>query len=221
MASLHIPISKGGASVTVDTDALPEAMYSLAMMEGLKVLLNKSMSKITVAKLEGEKLAEARAAAMEVAQKNFEKLMAGEFSTGRKSAASGKIPGVVMTEARRLAKEVIKNEIRAAGMKPSHVEASEITKLANELIANDPSYVEQAQANISARTAKVTSGEDAEAVKAAALAKLAKLGGVHESPKLVKAAADRKAESKTILSKTQAGKVAPRKGSAPSSHATH
>ena len=76
-----------------------------------------------------------------------------------------------MTEARRLAKEVVKNEIRAAGMKISFVEASVITKAANELIAADPSFIENAKANIEARSA----------VKSAI--NIANL--VHESPKLV------------------------------------
>jgi len=119
---------------------------------------------------------------------------------GRAAAVSKdgtKVSGVVMTEARRLAKEVVKNEIRAAGMKISHVEASEITKAANEIIASDPSYIETAQANIEARTAKVVS------VNIKSL--------VHESPKLVAAAAKRKAESAVQLSSKQAGKVAPRK----------
>lgn len=213
MAKLNIPITKGGASIEVDTDSMPESMYIMAMQEGLKVMLNKRMSKVTVAKLEGEKLAEAREAAMVIARKNYEEVMAGTMKGGRVAGAA-KISGVVMTEARRLAKEVVKNEIRAAGLKVSHVEASAITKLANELIASDQSYVAQATENIEKRKAKVN--ED----QAAALAFLQKLGGVAESPKLVAKAEKEKAEKKSTLSALQAGKVAPRKAKATSTEAT-
>lgn len=127
MAKLNIPITKGGASIEVDTDSMPESMYIMAMQEGLKVMLNKRMSKVTVAKLEGEKLAEAREAAMVIARKNYEEVMAGTMKGGRVAGAA-KISGVVMTEARRLAKEVVKNEIRATGLKVSHVEASAISR---------------------------------------------------------------------------------------------
>lgn len=213
MAKLNIPITKGGASIEVDTDNMPESMYLMAMQEGLKVMLNKRMSKVTVAKLEGVKLAEAREAAMVIARKNYDEVMAGTMKGGR-AAGAAKISGVVMTEARRLAKEVVKNEIRAAGLKVSHVEASAITKLANELIASDPSYVAQATENIEKRKAKVN--ED----QSAALAFLQKLGGVQESPKLVAKAEKEKAEKKSTLSVKQAGKVAPRKAKAESSAAT-
>jgi hypothetical protein len=216
MAILRIPITKAGNKpIEVDTELdLPDAMYALALEEGLKVLLNKGMSKITVAKLEGEDLAKAHEAAMTVAKTNFIKLKAGELRKGRATAISTdgkKVPGVVRTEARRIAKEVVKNAIRASGKKVSHVEASEITKVANELLEADPSYIETAKANIAARTAKVPAAENPEAAKAAALDFLGKLGGVHESPILVAKDEKAKAERKTSVSAKQSGKVAPRK----------
>lgn len=224
MAILKIPVTKAGnKTIEFNTDNLPEEIYSSVMeaivFEGLKVLLNKKMSKISTKGLEGEELVKAHTDAYKVATENASALFEGKLGTRRATSAS-KVPGVIMTEARRLAKEVVKNEIRAAGMKVSHVEASEITKLANEMIATDPTFIEQATANIEARTAKVTKGEDDAAIKAAALAKLQALGGVHESPKLVAKAAKAKAESKAQLSSKQAGKVAPRKPK-PEAHAGH
>lgn len=204
MAILNIPVTKAGnQTIAVDTDSIPEDMYQLAMEEGLKVLLNKRMSKITTKGLEGDELTKAKDAALKVANENFEMLKASKLKRGRggaKSADGSKVPGVVMTEARRLAKEVVKNEIRAAGMKISHVEASEITKAANELLAQDPSFIETATANIEARKSKVVSIN----IK----------GLVHESPKLVAKAEAAKAERKSTLSAKQAGKVAPRKAQA-------
>jgi hypothetical protein len=143
---------------------------------------------------------------MAIAEENLGKVLKGEVKKGRTAGAS-KVSGVVMTEARRLAREVVKNEIRAAGMKVSHVEVSEITKAANELIAADPSFIETATANIEARSAKTV------AINIANL--------VHESPKLKAAAEKAKATKKATLSAKQAGKVAPRKTSASASHVTH
>lgn len=203
MAILRIPVTKAGNKpIEVDTDTdIPDAMYQLALEEGLKILLNKGMSKITTKGLEGDELTNAKDAAYAKGVENFEALKAGKIKKGRAGATSKdgtKVPGVVMTEARRLAKEVVKNEIRAAGMKISHVEASEITKAANALIAADPSFIETATANIEARAVKKIS------VDISSL--------IHESPKLVAATEARKAAGKAVLSKTQAGKAAPRKG---------
>lgn len=201
MAILKIPVTKAGKAIEVNTDTdIPDAMYQLALEEGLKVLLNKGMSKITTKGLEGDELVAAKDAAYEAGLKNFEALREGKIKKGRQASAS-KVPGIVMTEARRLAKEVVKNEIKAAGMKISHVEASEITKAANALIEADPSFIEQATANIEARAAKKVSAIDISAL-------------IHESPKLVQAAEKRKAEAKTVISAKQAGKASPRKGQA-------
>lgn len=222
---LSIPITKAGnAKITVDTDELYKVndgeMYALALAEGLKVILNKNMSKISVKDLEGDALEEARAAALAKGQENFDKLMKGEIKVRGSAAKGNKVPGPVMTEARRLAKEVIKNEIRAAGMKVSHVEASVITKAANQLIADDPSYIEQATTIIAERKAKTATAIENETERqATAKARLEKLGGVFESPKLKAKADAEKAARKSTLSKTQAGKVAPRR--AKPGHETH
>lgn len=206
MAILKIPVTKAGnkvIEVNTETD-IPDAMYQLALEEGLKILLNKGMSKIATKGLEGDELDSAKEAAYAKGLENFEALKAGKIKKGRQTSDK-KVPGVVMTEARRLAKEVVKNEIRAANMKISHVEASEITKAANALIEADPSFIETATANIEARAAKKVTAVD-----------IASL--IHESPKLVKAAEERKAAAKTVLSAKQAGKAAPRKGAQPSAH---
>lgn len=201
MATLSIPVTKAGnRKIEVDTAEIPDDMYTLVMEEGLKVILNKRMSKIMTKGLEGDALAEAQNAAFVVASENFDNLKAGKVRRGRAGATTAdgkKVPGAVMTEARRLAKEVVKNEIRAAGMKISHVEASEITKAANALIAEDPSYIEQATVNIESR-AQVKPKVDIKAL-------------IHESPKLVAAAEKAKADRKLTLSAKQAGKAAPRK----------
>ena len=204
MASMNIKVTKAGKSLEVDLQELPDEAYQFVLQKGLEALLNARMSKVLTKDLEGEKLAEAQARALEIAEENLSNLKAGKITKARggaKDANGNKVAANVMTEARRLAKEVVKNEIRAAGMKISHIEASVITKAANELIAADPSFIENAKANIEARSA----------VKSAI--NIADL--VHESPKLVAKAEAAKAERKTQLSAKQAGKAAPRKKKAP------
>ena len=204
MSTMNIKVTKAGKSLEVDLQELPDEAYQFVLQKGLEALLNARMSKVLTKDLEGEKLAEAQARALEIAKENLSNLKAGKITKARggaKDANGNKVAANVMTEARRLAKEVVKNEIRAAGMKISHVEASVITKAANELIAADPSFIENAKANIEARSA----------VKSAI--NIADL--VHESPKLVAKAEAAKAERKTQLSAKQAGKAAPRKKKAP------
>lgn len=201
MATLNIPVTKAGRSIEADPNALPDAMYRMVIEEGLKVLLNKGMSKIITKNLKGDDLAKAQDAAYEQGLKNLENLKTGNVKKGRSASTNAKVPGIVLTEARRLAKEVVKNEIKAAGIRISHIPASDITKAANALIEADPSYIQQAQANIEAR-AQIKSAVDVTSL-------------VHIDPKLVKADEDRKAAAKKQLSAKQAGKAAPRKGAQP------
>jgi len=224
MTILSIPITKAGnALLDVDDNDLPEHVYKAALEEGLKVLLNKGMSKITGLKdMVADELAKAHADAMEIANKNLAALKAGTIKRARsKAAGAAKVPVAVINAARRIAKEVLKDEIRQAGMKISHIAPRDLTRLANERIAEDPSYIAQATAEIEARS-KITHLEgDEEAIKAAAQAKLAALG-LHEDPKLIKAAEEEKAKRKTQLSAAKAGKTAPpRKPKATESHASH
>jgi hypothetical protein len=204
MANLQIPISKAKSKITVDTDSLPEEMYQLAMIEGLKVLLNSKMAKVTVAKLEGEELAKAQAAAMEIAEKNLKALMAGEIK--KSSASSSKIPAAVRAEAMRLARIAIRDTIRANNMIPSRVPAADITAAAKALIeGTNNEYIKQAQINLDKKPVIETKID---------------LGilGLAESPKLVAKAEKIKAERKSEVSAKQAGKVAPRKASAVQHH---
>jgi hypothetical protein len=211
MAILKIPVTKAGksAALDVDTDAIPQDMYALVVMEGLKAVLNARMSKVgAITKLEGEELDKAHAAAMSIATENLANLMASKLKT-RATKAKSDIPRDVATEARRIGRELVKNAIRAAGGKPSHYSAADITKAADELIASDASILAKARENIENR---------------ATLKPTISLAGLAESPKLVakavKAAADKKA-NKTLSAK-QAGLVAPRKSKpGAEAHTTH
>ena len=209
MTAINVPILKGGkdAFLEVDIDAIPSEMFSLVVLEGLKALLNARMSKVgAVTKLEGKELAEAHAHALKIAGENKEKLLAGTIKSKSKAAKSD-VPREVQTEARRIARELVKNEMRKAGIKPSMVAASDITKAADAMIAADPTIIAKARENLDSR-ANISSVIDVSAI-------------IKEDPKKVaKAKADADAK-KASLSAKQAGLVKPRKrGDAPH-HAVH
>lgn len=201
MAVLNIPVTKGKATVEIDTDSIPEEVYKEALIQGLKVLVNRGTSKITATTYpNGEEL---KSAAMEAATAQVEAIKTGKikFSGGAKTA---KASGAVMTEARRLARNLVKDEMKRQGIKISHVEASEITKAANALLAEDPTLIETAKANLEER-AKVPVKINVSAIPI--------------SDKKVKAAEAKKAKDQ--LSAKQAGKVAPRaKGKGGAAQAT-
>lgn len=203
MAILQIPITKAGNKpIPVDTDAdLNDAMFELALREGLKVLLNAKMSKVSVAKLEGKALEDAQAAAYEIGEKNVAALKAGTIVKGRASAAKSGVSTEVRAEAMRLARAIVKDEARNAGLRVSLIPASDITAAAKGVLEDHPELFTQAEENIEARKSK---------------APKISLAGLHEDAKLVEADNAKKAkaaaERKTQLSAKQAGKAAPRKG---------
>lgn len=201
MAILTVAVPKGGgATLDVDTDAIPQEAYSAIFQAGLEVMLGKRMSKITgLTKLEGEDLAKAHEAAVKVATENLANIMANKVSAKRGAKKADGISREVKTEATRLAKAVVKDQIRAKGLKISHVAAKDITAAANELISSDPSYYEEAKANIEKRS-HITPAIDIGSL-------------ISESPTLVARAKEKadKAKAEGGLSAKQAGKVQPRK----------
>lgn len=195
MAELNIPITKAKASIVFDTSVMSDEMYEEILIQGLKVVLNRGTTKITKETYPDED--ELKAAAMAKAEEQVEAVKSGTIRrTGSKAAA--KESGEVMTEARRLAKNIVKDLMKAAGIKISHVEAKDITSAANELLKEDPSLIETAKANLEARKATPTKVDIKSLIKV--------------SEKKVKAAEDKKLKDKAErgLSAKQAGKVAPR-----------
>ncbi len=201
---ISVPIAKAGkdANLNVDVGQLSDDMYALVMAEGLKAILNSRMSKVgPVTKLEKEgkleELATNRDLALKIAEDNLTKLLAGDIKAKSKAAKSD-LPREVQTEARRIAREIVKNQIRAAGGKPSHYAAKDITLAADEFIKADASIVTKARENLANR----------EGIKPAVdLSSLIK-----ESPQLVaKAKAKSEANKAPGLSAKQAGMVPTRK----------
>lgn len=192
MAIMQVPVTKGKGVVEIDTNALPEAVYAEALLQGLKTLVNRGMSKVTVADLGSDD--KVREEAMIIASKNVEKILAGDIKFSGKAKAA-KVSGAVNTEAMRIARARVKDALKAAGMKISYVKASEITAAAKELINQDASIIEEAKANLEKR---------AEAPLPIDIKSLVK-----EDPELKAKGEAKKAEAKkdAPLSAKQAGKV--------------
>lgn len=205
MGILSVPITKGKGVIDIDTDALPDDVFAEAMLQGLKVLLNRGASKITKEAYPNEE--EMKAAAMAKANEQLELVKTSKIKFSGKAKAS-KASGAVMTEARRLARNLIKDELKAAKIKISTVDAKEITKAANDLLAGaqGEALIAKAKENLEARANVSVSADLISAIKV--------------NPKKVQALEAKKAEAKANkpLSATQAGKTAPRakgqKGSA-------
>lgn len=203
MATIKVPVTKAkGEYIEIDTRPvseggdLPDAVYQAALAEGLKAFINRRMSKISVVGLEGKALEEAKAAAMKVAQENLENMRQGKIKTVG-GAKGDKVSGAVMTEARRMARNIIKDELKRAGEKLAYYSASEITKSANALILANPEIVDRAKASLAERdTVKVPI--DIKAIPISADKKAA----------AEKARVNKKA--KATLSAAQAGKTAKR-----------
>jgi len=199
---ISFALKNGAGVVEVDTTQLPDPVYREALMLGLKVLAERGMSKLTKEAYPDE--AERKAAIKAKAEANVQDMYAGKVKlTGQKAAK--KTSGAVMTEAMRLARNLVKDAMKQNGIKISHVKASEITAAAKALIEADASIITKAEANLAAREATPIMID----VKAL----------IKTDPALVakaEAAAAAKKKDKPLSAK-QAGKVAPRAKAKPTS----
>lgn len=200
-SAITISLKNGAGTVEVDTAQLPDDVYREALMQGLKVIAERAMSKITKEAYPDE--AERKAAIKAKAEANIADMYAGKIKiTGR--ATAKKASGAVITEAMRLARNLVKDAMKANKIKISHVKASEITAAAKALIESDSSIVTTAEANLKAREATPV--------------KLDVTKLIHVDAELVRKDEAKKAKAKADkpLSAKQAGKVAPRaKGAKP------
>lgn len=212
MAILQIPIAKAGKGVTfaVDTDVFNELMVDnpeAAMRiveEGFKVILNSRMSKLAApSKLEGAEAEANKAEALAKAEENLNDLKAGKLKKKSGSAKAAGVDRAVMTKAVQLARDVVRNELKKAGVKIGHVAPSDITAYAKQLVGDNPKFIEDA---------KLAIAEAAEIKPAIDLASVIKV-----DPKRVAKAEKEKAERKAErqLSAKQSGIVAKRGAKAP------
>lgn len=192
---ITLALKNGAGDVDVDTARLPDEVYREALMQGLKVIAERAMSKITKEAYPDE--AERKGAIRAKAQANIEDMYAGRTKITGKASVK-KASGAVMTEAMRLARNLVKDAMKGAKIKISTVKASEITKAAKALIESDASIIATAEKNLAARAETPIKIDIMSLVKA--------------DPALVAKAEAKAAEAKANkpLSAKQAGKVAPR-----------
>lgn len=198
---MTLALKNGAGTIEVDTAKLPNDVYAEALMQGLKVIAERAMSKITKEAYPDE--TQRKAAIKAKAEANVQDMYDGKTKiTGQ--AKVKKASGAVMTEAMRLARNLVKDAMKANKIKISTVKASEITAAAKALLEADASIMQTAEANLKQREATPIKIDIASLIKAdpALVAK--------DEAKKAKAKADKP------LSAKQAGKVAPRaKGSKP------
>lgn len=194
MATLDVAITKGKSTLSVDTANFSDAMFEYIVARGLHDILNDGMSKVTAKDYPDEEARKAKA--MEIAAERLTQLTDGTLKLkGQKKAKSGE-SREVMTEARRLAKALVKDAIKASGQKIAHFEPKDITTYANGLLESEQGaeILAMARANIAERS-KVPAGID--------------IGGLLKpSPKMVAKAEAEKAKKKSQLSAKQAGMTA-------------
>lgn len=190
-----VPVVKGKDSIEIDVQKLPDAVYREVIAQGLKYLINSKMSKIT--KTTYPKPEELIKAAMAKAAEVADAMLKGTIRiAGAKSAS--KVSGKVMTEARRIARNMVKDEMKRQGIKVSYVAAKDITAAANSLIADNPDIIKEAEASLAAQAEKAST-------VANAIAGIAKSIPIDAKKKAAVEA--KKAEAKQQLSAAQAGKV--------------
>lgn len=201
---VDVPITKvKGESVSVNFDELPIEVYKEMLFLGAKEYVNKvGMSKIGagLTKLEGTELEKAQKAVVAQAQKNVNDMNSGKIKYHGEAKSATKVSGAVNTEAMRLAKNLVKDAMKKAGLKISHTPASEITAAAKVVLGNMPDLYKTAEANLEARAATPIVGIDIKSL-------------VKADPELVaKADAAKAAKKKTgTISAKQAGMVAAKK----------
>ncbi len=218
MSLMKIEVVKAKAFIELDPekDIPSDEAFAEIVRLGLKEYINRGMSKLGAAKgLEGEALEKYKAAALEIANSHVEELKSGNIKmTGKR--AGPKVSGEVNTEAMRIARNIIKDAIKANGGKISHYKASVISDAAKQYLAgpNGEATLKMAAENIAKR--KVTP----EGIDLSAL-----VTGMKADPELVKAAEARKGKGKAAkegqLSAKQAGVVAKAKGGKPAQATAH
>src|ERR1700732_2436847 len=220
---LRIPITKGAGEIVVNL-ADPEQggdltaeVYREALIQGLKVILNRGMTKITKEAYTTKDgvLDEAKmhADAMKKAMETLGDMRTNEIRFTGEAKASKKVAGEVMTAARQIARNYIKAGLKADGKKISHIPAKEITRAANELIAENPEIVAEAQKLVDERKASAKEGGKINLKKFTS--------SLVADPKKVAADEREKKEKKAKLSAAKAGKVTVKAKPKAEAHATH
>lgn len=200
MAIVKVEITKAKTTLEFDTKTLPDEVYAEALRQGLKVLANRGQTKIT--KETYPEAEELKAAALAKAELTKADMYAGKIRI--MGAKGDKVSGKVMTIARNMAKALVKDEMKRQKIKVSYVEASVITKHANDLLAKMPALIEKAKAQLEAQEAEALAMKES-------LASIVTPGMISEKKKAKVEAEKAEAKEKAgTISAKQAGMTAQR-----------
>lgn len=188
----NVKITKAKANLAVNFGELPRAVQEYIIEQGLAKLLNGATAKETAATTPDEAVRAANA--MSLAEKKLDSLKAGKIVA--RASKDGKVAGVVMTEARRLAKNIVKAGIKAQNKRISDFEPKAITEAANAYLADHPELIAAAKASI-----------DASAALSAAT--VVNVEAIPVSATRVAANEKKKAEAKAATAAKNAGKPGP------------
>lgn len=186
----HIRVTKAKQDLDVDFRSLPPEVQHYIVEQGLSKLLNGATSKWTAASEPDE--AKRAANSYAEAQKKLDSLKAGKTGA-RASKSDAKVSAQVLTEARRLAKAVIKAQIKANKEKISDYKPKVITEAANAYLSAHAELLDQAKANI------------AQAEKLAEAASV-DVAGIPKDPELIKKREAKNAAAKAETEAKNAGK---------------
>lgn len=147
----EVPIPKAGKGQTVKIHSgdLNDEIVRQAMAEGLKVLLNRKMTKVTKAEMPND--AERQEAALEIAKQNAQDLLDGKIKARASAAkAPAGVSGKVAKRALDNARQAIKDQIRRDGGKISLIKPSKITEAARKLLEARPHMLQKAADELAA-----------------------------------------------------------------------
>lgn len=184
---------KAADHIEVELSKVPNDMYELALAQGLKDIINGGATKIKKEDYKTDN--EYRAEAMKTARERLEMVYEGKIKKSRSATATPEFEGYdapIITEARRIAKEIVKSQIKAMGKSVTRCDPSQITMWANEVLKSHPYLFKKAQENLEARKAPKIEGLKIE---------------VEESPKRIAELAEKKAAKKSTTKPASAGQL--------------
>lgn len=165
--SFTISLKCGAGSVVLeDIDAVDANTFRYIIQQGLETIVNtsggiaKQLAGFT--KLTGKDADERKAKIVALANETIANLVKGTVKKKGAKSKADKADSAVMSEAVRIAKEMIKDHLRSQGIKLSSRKQSEITKAAKDVVEANPDLLKKAAANLAERAegAKTTAKLD-------------------------------------------------------------
>jgi hypothetical protein len=158
MAIYKTTILKTKQAVEWDSDKLDDGVYAYALQLGMKSILNRlSKFKKEDYTSEGEFNTAVMAKVEETVNAAYATEHGGTGGKGIRMVGTAKGPktgGAEKVEARRIAREIVKSQLKAAGEKLSQYSAKDITEAADALIEANPEILAEAKENLTKRVEK-------------------------------------------------------------------